>query len=170
MAATASCVRMIRTSLNDFAQHVLRHFNALALPTQGNLAFSARWNILIDLNVTTGSFLKIIDGYTLGPNDSTHVMLCSKKYLRFLSTIGWARILIGLTASAIALVAAVVSATTTSTVGLVMPISTASGLHVLPIVGKIGIGWSRPPNTTTLYFVIHEHAQGLHGIHAGICH
>mmetsp|Transcript_3600 Transcript_3600/g.8592 ORF Transcript_3600/g.8592 Transcript_3600/m.8592 type:complete len:213 (-) Transcript_3600:818-1456(-) len=184
MAATTSCVGMIWTGLDDFAQHILGHFDALALSTQRNLAISTRWNVLVDLNVTTRSFLEIIDCYTLASDYPSHVVLCGKEYLGFLSTgtatgtatataIGWPLLLIGLTSSAtigpLITAAAIVSTATSSPVRLIVTtIATTSGLHVLPVVRKIGIGWSGSPLTTPLYFVVHEHAERLHSIHARI--
>mmetsp|Transcript_18292 Transcript_18292/g.37730 ORF Transcript_18292/g.37730 Transcript_18292/m.37730 type:complete len:334 (-) Transcript_18292:903-1904(-) len=166
---TTTCVGMIWTGLDDFAQHILGHFDALALSTQRNLAISARWNVLVDLNVGTRSFLEIIDCHTLASDYPSHVVLCGKEYLGFLSTatataMGWPWLLIGLTSSAtigpLITAAAIVSTAASSSVRLIVTtIATTSRLHVLPAVGKIGIGWSGSPDTTPLYFVVHEHAE-----------
>jgi hypothetical protein len=56
---------MARTGLDDFLNHLLRHFHALGIATNRDLTVLSGRNILIDLDAAVRSSLEIINGDAL---------------------------------------------------------------------------------------------------------
>jgi len=61
--------------LNDLIKHLLCIFDSLSRTLDAHFAILTHRDVLVDLDIATGTLLQIINSDPLGTNDSSHVLL-----------------------------------------------------------------------------------------------
>mmetsp|Transcript_28604 Transcript_28604/g.47339 ORF Transcript_28604/g.47339 Transcript_28604/m.47339 type:complete len:305 (+) Transcript_28604:321-1235(+) len=166
--SSSSSIGMIWPHLNDLSQHLLRVFNTLSRSLDGDDAVLARSNILVNLDITTGTLLQIIDSGSPLPNNATHVHFGGGKDFTFrspvvlVSTNSLLLLLVRwrTTVSALSrgwsslLIATATAATTTKLLVLWWAIVVASSSihwrHVLSLVWHANVRRSAAPSSSAL--------------------
>mmetsp|Transcript_1684 Transcript_1684/g.3582 ORF Transcript_1684/g.3582 Transcript_1684/m.3582 type:complete len:313 (-) Transcript_1684:866-1804(-) len=177
-AASSSSERVIWPTLNDGVNHLFSTIHTLSCTLDGYFTICTRWDILIDLNVCSGTFLKVINGHSFRTNDSSHeLLLCVQEISECVgSTLVSVRKLLVASRASCGSIWRRASRRSSAVSAPSRPTCTTRtlihhfGPHVCTLIGQICVGWPTSPLSATAKFVVHQKLDALHCFHEWICH
>jgi hypothetical protein len=165
---------MTRSHFDNISKHPFGRFNAMPRSLDGYLTIMSRWNILIDLDVTSRPLLHIVNSDSPRADDTTHVHLGRIEYFGLCPNGSPAakcfrRLVVAASTITVCsrwlLVAAATTSIRCATTSIRCGISSTSisraNLHSSTVVWQVGVRRTRTPSTTAASLVVDQHVDGL---------